>query len=193
MAFSLYPAFAVISYTTLNATHKMTIPTREWDAGIGTNGKGGYIGWDSGAVDADDMMNALAAVIAPVIPNTAVIDGYVIYTLEAANGAPARPRAANSLTVPGTGTLEAIPATQATYNFRTSGFGHFKLVLLDVHSNSDFDKQRIADLSTDQANLIAELQNSEKAWQGRDGTQIGELISVTWTLNEKLRKSYKNA
>jgi hypothetical protein len=78
-----------------------------------------------------------------------------------------------------------------TVNFRTSLFGKAKLVLLDFSALDDWSKVRTLPGSGALFDLVGEFTASTNGWQGQDNGQPTTFVSVTRTLNEKLRRSYR--
>lgn len=188
---SLYPSFGVVSYVSAYGSHKMTIPTRQWEVGLGTNGFGGYMGHDGTTVnDAEDMWVDLITDVAAFALSTLEFVNVTIYTMASAD-APRIPVTQIPLGIAGTGvaTTQA-KASQATWNFRTTSFGIFKLVLLDSPVGSGFEKTLPGSFGAPDLAVIGGLTDFTKAWAGRDGDPPANCHSKTYTLNEKLRKEY---
>jgi hypothetical protein len=188
---SLWPAFGIVDYSSAYGNHKMTIPTRAWNAGIGTNGFGGYLGWDlSTANDAQDMWTDLITDIAAFAPATLTFNNATIYTM-ASSISPRIPVTQIPLNIAGTSaaTTQA-KAAQSTWNFRTTTFGIFKLVLLDSPVGTGFNKTLAGSFGAPDLAVIGGLTDQAKAWSGRDGSPPANCHSKTYTLNEKLRREY---
>lgn len=186
---SLSPAFVVINYHSSRGAHLMTLPTVAWSSGLGTNGKGGYIAWDTNPIDAEDMITAFATAAADLAATTIVMDGYTIFT-KSSPTAPNLPVASGTLALTGTDTNAEQPAGQFTASFRTTDIGRAKITLLDFHSFHSFLKARPADVSVDEQALFTQFTDISNAWSGRDGARPQTFISGTYTLNEKLRREY---
>jgi len=188
---SLYPACAVVSYHSLYGAHKMTLPTTAWNAGIGTNGYGGFLGNDGSTPnDALDVLTELLTLLAEFMPATSSFDAATIYTF-AEPGANAEPHAIVPLGIDGTGVaVTQTKAVQQTWNCRSTSFGQFRLVLLDGFSSSDWAKLYPTDFGADDLAIIGSLTDSVNPWVARDTSPIGQAISKTFTLNDKLRRAY---
>jgi len=188
---SLYPSFGVVSYTSVYGEHKMTIPTRDWNAGIGTNGYGGYLGWDeSTANDALDMWTDLITDVAAFALATMNFVNVTIYKMAAPN-APSIPVTQIPLNIVGTSTATTQDkATQSTWNFRSTLFGVYKLVLLDSPVGTGFAKTFPATFGAPDLAVIGGLTDFTKAWSARDGSPPANCHSKTYTLNDKLRREY---
>jgi hypothetical protein len=188
---SLYPAFVVLDYTSAYAPHKMTIPTRAWTAPSGIFTYGSYPKWDDDSeIDALDMVNDFATVLAGAWKNTATITTFTWYTMASPTARPL-PQLATTVAIAGTNVSTAQDkARQHTITWRTTTFGISKIVVLDAPA-ADFD--RIADV-TDVAwveDINDELTSVDKAWSGRDGGRPNTFLQVSVTLNERLRRAYR--
>lgn len=189
---SLYPAFIRLDYHSAYAPHVMILPTKEWlPTSIGGT-LGSYEGWSGIPVDAEDMVNDLVTAMKPFFLASTTFDLATVYTMAAAV-APAIPQATVGLAVAGTNVdvVSQAKAVQQTLSMRTTGGGHMKMVFLDAPAGSGFDKAFPAGFSAAELALVAQLRNDLNAWSGRDNSQPGPAISVTYTLNEKLRKEYR--
>lgn len=188
---SLYPACGVVSYHSAHGAHKMTIPTTAWNAGIGTNGYGGYLGNDGTTPnDALDVWTELLDLVKVFMPATSTFDFVTIYTF-AAPEANAEPHAIVPLDIDGTGvSTEQSKAVQQTWNCRTTDFGQYRLVLLDGFASSDWAKLYPTDFGAPDLAVIGSLTDLANPWVGRDTSPIGQAISKTFTLNDKLRRAY---
>lgn len=188
---SLYPCSVLFDYHTAFAPHKMILPLNEWSPISGGHPAGTNTDWTSGQVDTDDMVVGLVDLLLPFYPNTTVFDSYTIFTYASPTD-PARPQ----VTVPivfGTGSGSAgTPAAQATFNFKTTGFGVFKLVMLDILPGSNF--QPVTSFPSPAYDTTIALRDylisTANAFRGRDNNRISLLKRITYTLNEKLRKEY---
>jgi hypothetical protein len=137
------------------------------------------------------MIEALIDLLAEVMVTTYNFDGYTIYTMDDED-LPARPRYAKFLNVPGVLTAaDAIPASYGTMTFRTAAFGRFKLQFIDSIPSTDFLPQLPGAFTAAQTAIADALANEGNAWSGRDNSKIDYPLSLTWTLNEKLRKAYR--
>jgi hypothetical protein len=188
---SLYPAFVQLTYASLYGAHQMRIPTRAWDAAMGTHGEGGYHDWATDAdVDAYAMVVALVTEMIVHFPTTVTFSLFTIYTLDAPD-APARPRISSGLALAGTDALAGwAQATQKTFTFYDTEYSIVKLVLLDFASNGVFPKHIGGTLATEENDLGNEFVADTNAWSSRNGQRPATLLSTTCTLNEKLRREY---
>lgn len=188
---SLYPAFGVLEYTSAYGNHKQTIPTRDWNAGIGTNGYGGYVGWDESTPnDAEDMWTDLVTALKAFHLATTTFNVVTIYTMASAVAVP-RPRMIIPLSIVGTnGSSTWAKAVMQTWNMRSVDFGKFKLVALDTPTGGSFGKVLAAAFDAPDDAIVGELTDETKAWSARDSSRISAAISKTLTLNDKLRRSY---
>jgi len=188
---SLYPASVTINYHSVYGAHKMTIPTTAWSAGLGTNGYGGWLGTDGTTVcDALDTLTELCDLIKPFMIATSAFDVATIYTY-ADPEANAEPHAIVPLSIDGTGTTTlTTKATMQTWNFRTTDFGKFKLVLLDGIMATSFDKVLPVDFSAADLAIVGSLTDGANPWLGRDTAPIGAAVSKTFKISDALRKAY---
>jgi len=84
-------------------------------------------------------------------------------------------------------------ATQETINYRTTDFNLFKIVLLDYSEDVSFSKVLVVPGSGALADLDGYLHDDGCVVFGRDGNPAGTFISATKKLNDKLRKTYRQA
>jgi hypothetical protein len=188
---SLDPAFGIIEYTSAWGTHKQTVCTTDWNAGIGTNGYGGYVGNDGSTPnDALDMWTDLCNALAAFALASLEFNLVTIYTQASPTALPL-PRRIVPLGIVGTNTATTqAKAVQQTWNMRSTIFGRGKIVLLDCPVGSNFDKILAGSFGGPDAALVGELTDLTKAWLFRDSSPPAAAISKTVTLNDKLRKEY---
>lgn len=189
---TLWPCAVVLDYRSNFGPHKMTIPLTEWSPVSGGHISGTNLAWDSSQVDTDDMITGLVTLLKPFFYTDTVFSQYTIYTFASVN-APARPKVAQGITG-GTGTGGSYnPATQATFNFKTAGFHAFKLVMLDVAAGAQYlPVTAFPSPAYDTTIALRDYIISDaNAFSGRDNTQPVTLAKLTYTINEKLRQSYK--
>lgn len=188
---SLSPAFGVVSYRSENGNHKMTIPTLAWLPPISGHIYGSYIAHDgTTTVDAGDMWNDLIDDVAVFGGTDIAFDQVTLYTKASAD-ASSIPVMLIPLTQVGTSVATTQKkATQSTWNFRTTVFGIFKLVVLDFPVATGFEKTLGGSFGAPDLLVIGALTDLTKAWAGRDGHPPAACHSKTYTLNEKLRREY---
>lgn len=190
---SLYPSFVIIDYHSAYAPHKMTIPTTQWFAASLGGSIGSYIDHDGDPVDAEAMINDLVDLMAVFFLSTTHFDLATVYTMAAPTGA-AIPRGSVALTQVGSSSATGLAkAIQTTINMRTSGLkGGAKLVFLDAPLGSaGFDKLLPSGFSSALNALVAKFTDRTAAWICRNGAIVDAAISVTFDLNDKLRKEYR--
>jgi len=191
MPASLSPAFVLLNYHSEFAPHKQIVPTLNWFDETSSGGSGTFDSWTAGHIDADDMIKDLVNAMKDAYPTTITYDNYVIFTQADATANPV-PVAAGTLAIDGTVVTPGwYKAVQGTFSWRTSAFGLSKLVLLDLASGDDFDKNNTVPGSGPLFNMNAEVTADAKGWSGQDNGQPMTFISVTKTLNEKLRRAYR--
>jgi len=185
--YSLFPAFVKTNYHSAFGNHVMTVPLVDWASTPNVNGAGSVPQWDSGLIDLDDMMNTYIGHVADVSPNTVVYDDYIVFTYASAESLP-HPVAGGSLAITGTLTEASIRAASATFNFRTTGFHPFKIVLLDTAPQANFEDTLPGSFTADHLALINFLKGNDHGICGRDGLQPAQAISITYNINDKLKR-----
>jgi len=188
---SLYPSFGVVTYVSEFGAHKMTVPTRQWIGPSPGHTYGSYIAHDTTTiVDAGDMWGDLIDDVAVFGAPDIEFSSVTIYNM-ATPTAPRIPVVQIPLTQVGTSVATTQrKATQSTWNFRTTTFGIFKLVVLDFPVGSGFEKTLAGSFGAPDLAVIGALTDLTKAWSGRDGDAPANCHSKTYTLNEKLRRDY---
>lgn len=190
--YGLDPAYVVIDYVSEYAPHKHIIPTLAWSATNITGTMGSYTAHDSTPVDAEDMIDALVALLAPIAHTSTTYTQASVYTKPTPDD-PAILERAKAYTTAGSSAASGVrKAVQATFNMKTVGAQPFKVVFLDYpHGTGQFDKQYPSSFSADAIALADALANPSNAWAGRDKTRVATFLTVTNTLNEALRKQYR--
>lgn len=189
---TLWPCSVNIDYATGYSLHKMTIPLAEWSPVSSGHPAGTNLAWNGSQVDTDDMVVGFIDLLRPLFPTTTLFRNYTINTYASVN-APARPRISFPIGVPaGTGS-SIIPASQATFNFKSEGFFPFKLVLLDTKVSSTFQPLQVlvSPANDVEIAIVNWLMDDVNAFSARDNTKPTTFERITYTLNEKLRKSYR--
>lgn len=187
----LFPCSVTIDYRSVYAPHKMTIPLTLWSPISGGHPAGTNLDWNGTQKDTGDMIEDLITLLKPFFQSTTIFQSWTVYTYASA-GAPARP-VVSAVITGGAGTGgTVIPATQATFMFKTKAFGTYKLVMLDTKVSAAFGPLLTLVVGVNDAEiaLIDYLKDDTNGFQGRDGAQIDVWHKVTYDLNDKLRKSY---
>jgi hypothetical protein len=185
------PFFVVIEYHSSFGPHRMQIPTKDWSPPAFGADFGLFEKWEGGQIDADLMISNLVGKLKAFLTPDSVFDNYTIFS-QPTDTVGAVPVMANDLgATVGTAAASWDQATQMTVNFRTSLFGKAKLVLLDFSALDDWSKVRTLPGSGALFDLVGEFTASTNGWQGQDNGQPTTFVSVTRTLNEKLRRSYR--
>lgn len=189
---SLSPASAVISYHSLYGAHKMTVPTTTWFPTPLTGTIGSYVDHDGDPIDAEAMWTDYCTLLKVFCKPSTVFDNVTIYTMATAES-PNIPRAAAALGIVGTSAAPGFSQAQsATFNFKTSGNGNFRIVLLDQPFGSDgFNAVFPAAFGADVLALENFVCGRNTAITGRDDTIPAVLRKITYDLNDKLQKVYK--
>ncbi|HET9328869.1 MAG TPA: hypothetical protein VFQ05_19050 [Candidatus Eisenbacteria bacterium] len=190
MANDLYPAYIITTYRSAWGLHHQTIPTVPivanalMPSGFEFDLRGAAV-----SVDLDDAVRDFYDVVKPILKSTFSFVDYVAYSVPAP-GQPGQPIFGAELSIVGTSGSTPMweKATQMTFNFRTEGFGAYRYTLLDCGVGS-FDKDTPPYTSTFLS--IINYITAESSWfSGRDGDRPTNCISITATLNEKLRRAY---
>lgn len=188
--YSLYPAFIQLQYHSLRARHIALLPTRTWNELGGTRGAGGYVAWDGSNRDALDMIEDYTDDMALLMPDSSVIDGWIIFAYPDVDADPL-PRAAGTLAVAGADTTPGwTPAVQFTYTYFDRSFFPVKNVILDAASNGDFSRTPASGMTSTEIQLPGGFSSDTNAWSSRAGEQPFVIRNLTRTLNRKLRKQY---
>jgi hypothetical protein len=185
------PTFIQIDYTSAYAPHSMRLHATEWNPVPITGGMGSFTNWNGTPRDAEEMIDDFLLDLKELMNPYSTITLATIFT-KPTESAPSIPVASKSLAIVGTNALTTHDkAIQSTVNMRTTLFHPVKLVSLDVpHDGTNFDKQNISTAGTSYVAVYNELRGDDNAWCGKDGAQIGSLISITWNINQALRKQY---
>jgi len=186
------PFFIKINYHSDFAPHAMQIPIRDYTPPFIGFSSGAIIGWDDTLNDADAMITSLVSLFLPFFGTGTTFDNYLIYH-QALDTDPAVPQFSNALSGM-VGTVSPSgwdKATQMTSTWRSTTFGLMKLVFLDFASEGDFGKIQTLPGSGDLFNLDADLTGVSNGWKAQDNGQPLTFISATKTLNEKLRRAYR--
>lgn len=189
---SLYPCSAVIGYRSAYAPHKMTLPLLAWSPISGGHPAGTNLNWNAAQTDTADLIEDFIDLLKPFFYTTTVFTDWTIYTY-ATPTAPARPVVSAQISG-GAGTGGAtIPASQASWMFKTTGFGVFKLVMLDTKVSAAFGPLTalVSPADDDEIAVIDYVKDDAMSFAGRDGDKVSVWHKITYTLNEKLRKSYR--
>jgi len=190
--YGLQPSYIKLNYSTPFGDHSETIPTLEWLPTSITGNMGSYVNWASTPIDAEAMIDDFVVVAKPFLSSDYTYDLATIFNFDGTANK-FLPVAIKALAVAGTG-LTAPPrkAVSQTFNLRTTAGNPFKLVFLDAPLGStDFDKQTLLTFSAAALALVAEVEDTANAWSGRDNARPNAAISVTYDLNDALRRQYR--
>lgn len=185
------PTFIQLDYTSTYAPHSHQFPAREWNSVPITGGMGSFTNWNGAPRDAEAMIDDLVDDLKELhIPSTT----YTLATIftKPTPDAPSIPVASKALAVVGVSPLVThSKAIQSTMSMRTTLFHPSKIVLLDVpHDATNFDKQNIGTAGAQYVAVFNQFSGDDNAWCGRDGAQPDTMISLTWNINQALRKQY---
>jgi len=190
---TLFPSFVRIRSASDFGAHVNTIPTRQWSPGGGTDDSGTFLAWDDSDRDAQDMIVDFVTLLAALYPSGVTFNNFTIFSFDSEDDPPT-PRFSGGLAIAGT---HADPgytkAVQTTLSFYDTAFNTAKLVCLDSASDNSFNKHTAADLTAAELAVGVEFSAIESAWSSRANLRPMTLLSVTRTLNEKLRRAYREA
>jgi hypothetical protein len=118
-------------------------------------------------------------------------DSYIVWNYPSVEANP-QPVKSKTLGIAGTGTGGGwYKAVQATWSIRAANFSEMKLVFLDANSADDYDKiENFVGLTAVTA-VMAILSADTNGWSSRGNSKPTTLTQITYTLNEKLRRSYR--
>lgn len=189
---TLSPAFAVLAYHSAYGAHKMTVPTTEWFPTSITGTIGSYVDHDGDPLDAEAMWTDFCDLMKVFMKSTVIFDTVTIYTM-ATSTSPQIPRASAALGIAGTSAAAGFTQAQsATFNFKTSANGDFRLVILDTPFGANgFNAVHPADFGSDVTDLSAFICGRDTSIIGRDNTIPYVLRKITYDLNDKLQRVYK--
>ncbi len=189
MPYDVAPGFVRFEYTSSWGLHVMIVPTRQWSPGTGI---GEFLNWTGTQTSAEAMILDLANALAAIMHNTTTITRATIFTKEV--GQPPQPVAALTLSASGTETSTTWrQAVQYTMTMRDTAFKLAKIVVLDAPSGGTFLKySSFVGLPAWQA-VFNELMDVSNGWSSRYGARPATFVSLTKTLNEKLRRAYRLA
>ena len=180
----------VIDYHSAYAPHKMTLCTREWFPTSITGQLGSYQAWDLSTIDAETMIRAFIDKLKPFLKTNGAFDQVTIYT-QATATSPNIPRDGMALGIAGTAAGGDEAAVSRTWNFKTTGNGDAKVVILDTPIRSTwFNRVLPSNWTTDELGVATEFGTSSNAWSGRDDLQAVVGRSITLDLNDKLQRMY---
>jgi len=170
----------------------MTVPTKAWLSTSITGSLGSYAPWTGSNIDAEVMITDLINALKPFVPSTTSFNLITIYTKADAT-APNIPQASKDIAIVGTsGATGLAKAISATFNFKTTGNGNAKLVLLDSPlGTSGFEPLFPSGFSADVIALAALFTDPLAAFSGRDDNRPNVLRKVSYDLNDKLQKQYR--
>lgn len=192
--FSLYPAFLRIAYRTRFAPHTQTLPVYNWSPPSPGNPAGTFETATATQINAQTAINDYVTLLEPIFRTDTTIDEATIFTM-ASPTSPAIPQAVLTLTDVGTNVnVTWDEAVQITMTMRTSLFHKFKIVLLDVPSNNDFNKYtNFGSLNIAYQNLLNFIDSDTGFICGRDRGRPDNFVSFITDLNDGLRQEYRLA
>lgn len=190
--YGLRPSYGRIDYTSSYGPHSATIPTLQWLPTSITGAIGSYVNWNGVPIDAEDMWDGYTTALADLLPTTSHINLVTLFDWDAALEK-FFPVATKSYAVAGT-VAPASPnkAVSMTMNIRSQGGQAYKAVVLDfVLGAAEFNKITLASYSADMVALSTYIRDDDNAFSARDNTKPSYDVSVTFDLNQALRKQYR--
>lgn len=187
------PTIIQVQYSTPFGFHNMRMYTRHWNPASTGHDLGEVGRWsDDTLIDLETMVNDMVTLFLPFYKADCSFDLATVFT-QAAPGDPLIPVASKALTgMVGTDvTTCQRKAVQLTTSMRTVGNNIAKSVLLDCQSFNNFDPVRTVGAAPDIDLIVAEFADVTNAWSGKDDTRISTFIGAFKTLNEALRKAYR--
>ena len=186
------PAFIIIDSHSPYAPHKSQMCLRDFFPPSAGHNLGTSTATDTTSADNETMVNDLVDALKVFYLATTVFDLATVYTQALPTG-PAFPIAAVALTQVGTSVSAGqAKAVQASFQFRTTTFHIAKLVLLDVPvGGGGFEKIPFGSWDANSLSLLNQLVDPATSWVGQDGDPFNQGVSITYTMNEKLRKAYR--
>lgn len=182
----LGPYWARLNYHGLYAPHSMTLPTKNWNPGVGS---GTFDIWSGGVIAAATMLDNMTDKLCALFSSDTSFDNYVIYKQLLPADDPEPVYGGGFIGKTGTdvgGSWSS--AVERLYVARSNTFGIAKLTLLDAISDDNF-APRLAMNVADSA-LFAEWTSDANGWCARDNGQVTTFLKITLNLNQALRKEY---
>jgi len=194
MQFDPGPFFVQIKYVSGANPHIMQISVNDWVEPSVGHDFGTIDDRTSTPQDTDDAINAYVDVLKAFWSDGTTFINWQLFSKPSPGDIPL-PVAGNALvTAVGTaGASFAEEATQMTINYRTTDFHPMKVVLLDYAENVSFSKILVIPGSGPLFDLDAYLHSDACVVFGRDNHPAGTFVSATKKLNDKLRKTYRQA
>jgi len=191
MAGSLYPAFVTIDYETAYGVHKMTLPTLAYDPAPTPGDEGEFSTWAAGSILASSMIDTLITALVQFWPNTMTFQNVQVFTMASPTASPVPQFGYVSGEV---GTLVSsawAKAVQQTMTFRTTVNSLLKIVLLDVPTNNNFDRNTTVTPGGPVDDVLQIISSQQNGWSARIEGRPYAFLQAAATLNEKLRRAYR--
>lgn len=189
-AHDLFPGFIQITYTSIFAVHKMTLPTRMPVAGLGPLGGVGYEAWDTTAVDAVLMVAALVDALKSLVPTSCNFANYTVFKVDSP-GDPPHPIESAVIDTDGLqGTPGWFEAVQGIWTFYDTAFFTAKINLLDMASLNNYARRSASTLSTDEQAVADVYMDASWAFSSRAGYRPVTVRSLSLGINDALKKQY---
>lgn len=192
MANSLSPAFVKINYVSAYAPHVMTIPAVAIQSdGVMPSGYEFVLRGAEVPVDVTSAVTDFVNVLKGLFLNTTTFVDFVAFQQPTPEDVPV-PVVSEGLAIAGTSSVAGwAKATEATMSWRSTDFGIFKLVALDIPNGNLWDKYTSPGPSGIIHDLDAYITAPESWISARKGGRPNTFLQFSITLNEKLRRAYR--
>lgn len=185
------PAFIKINYQSEYAPHSMTVPCVPLI--IAAEGLEPTFDLRGAEIDVlvDPAVKAFVNLLKAVWSPLTTFINYTAYQKVGVGDSP-QPVWSGDLNIVGTSGLGLVhKAVQGTMSFRATDFTLSKLVFLDYQPGLGYEKQSSVS-GSDALNAIRAYAVAPETWlASRGGGRPNTFLSLTTTLNEKLRRSYR--
>lgn len=184
---SLSPFFVQINYRSTYGEHVMTIPLKGWTPGVD---QGDLDLQGGGTAAADTALELFVDKLAEFFPGTVDFYSWTIFSQPTPSD-PALPVMGLAITQAGLNVTAAnTKAVQATFTFRCDDSSLFKIVLLDMNNGNSFEKITLGSLSVEAADFVSYIVGDTSPFQSRLNGRPLYFRQISYTMNEKLRRSY---
>lgn len=187
---SIAPGFIQLEYTSNFGPHTAELPVNNVNIASPDGLLSTIDTWDAGTIVWTDMVDEMVDLLGDRMPSDVTYNTATLWSQPTPDDLPTFV-AAYELGVAGT---VAVPgytkAVQETITARDTDGYVAKLVLLDMASTNNFDKQ-VTITAAGITDLWAAWSNTSNGWASRNGKRPATFIKATRTLNESLRRRYR--
>lgn len=184
------PGFIEMEYHSLYGFHVRELPVNTVNIDTGDPNASTIDDWTGGTVSWRTMASELSELLADRLPTTSVIDRATLWAQPLPTDLPLF---VDSFSLADTGTVSPsgyTKAVQETLTARDTGGYVAKLVSLDMASGDNFDVQ-VTPTAAGVADLIDAWFAETNGWSSQAGFRPSTFIKATRTLNESLRRRYR--